>query len=233
MMPDPDSHALTKRFVSHHLPDFKSALQTISIAPGRGSISTSEAFWLYVLLRELRPSTIVDSGSANGWTSFVLASASPQSRIHCFDPFRKPDDLPATAVFHSQDWTQAGDWPSDTIALFDDHVNHSHRLRQARARRVGEVVFHDVYRTLDRSLASLQFHSLFGRASKVRPFDPIWDADPVFTDRSINRQMYRWLTWVTVDLQRGPTSRLRTMRIRHQQRNPAADGRARANWGPA
>ena len=235
MMPCPGTHAAWQSYVSQHLPAFKDILAQIPITPGRGSVAVAEAFWLWRLVSDLRPSAIVESGSANGWSSFLLAAGAPTVPVLCFDPYRKPDALPTNAQHISADWTSRAVWPPRTLVFFDDHCNQRIRLAQARKAGVAHAVFHDVYPVLERSLVSLRFSDLIGLADSIYTFDPLWDTDPIFTDTTCNAQMYRWMSWARVaqpsrmSVRRG----LVELRARRRLRNPFAAPAARRNWTQA
>lgn len=231
--PSPDVAARWDDYLAYHLPGFQDALSSIPLAPGSGSMSTAEAFWMFRLLSELRPSAVVDSGSATGWSAFVAASAVPDAEIHCFDPYCKPTLLPPGAYYVDADWTtHRRRFPMDTVALFDDHVNQRRRVLQARRAGLTHVLFHDVYKDLTKSTVSLTFADLIGLVERSHTFEPLWYADPMFTDTSTNPQMYRWLTWLQLTPHRGfgPRSLARSAAQRYRLRNPAATEQARRNW---
>jgi hypothetical protein len=232
LMPSPDLAARLRDYVSRHLPRFQDALASFPITADAGSVSLAEAFWLHRLAAELRPSMIVDSGSATGWSAFVLASGAPETRVLCFDPYRAPDALPPNAEYLSGDWTVSKSLPANTLALFDDHVNQRLRVGQARRAGLRNAVFHDVYPTLTHSTVSLRFVDLLGIASASHTFDPLWGVDPAFHDASVNPQRYRWLTWVQLRSGRVPVplARMSAMGQRYRRRNPGASERSRANW---
>jgi len=231
--PSPKIATRWSDYVALHLPGFQSALSSIPIPPGPGSISTAEAFWVFCLMSELQPSIVIESGSATGWSAFVIASAAPHADIHCFDPYRRPELLPPNAHHVSADWTTLKRrFPGGTVALFDDHVNQRRRVLQAKRAKITNVLFHDVYRNLSKSNVSLMFADLIGLAEYIHTFDPLWHVDPIFTDTSTNSQMYRWLTWLqlTDNSRFAPRAIIRTTAQRHLPRNPAASKQARKNW---
>ena len=233
-MPSPEQYERTTGFVQMRLPEFLNDSARIPIAPGAGSMSTAEAFWLYWLVRELEPTRIIDSGSANGWGAHLLSLAAPDARIHCFDPYREPDSLHGAATYECTDWTSSRlDWKgADTLALFDDHANQGLRARQAYQRGVRNALFHDVYPTLTKSLVSLRFTNLIGVATSSHTFEPLWHIDEVFRNTTSNPQLFRWLTWVELNEHRpiAPRSALLHLRQRVSLRNPGAAPASRKNW---
>jgi hypothetical protein len=232
LTPSPDVAARWYAYVKHHLPIFRNTLNNIPLVPGPGSISTAEAFWLFRLISELQPSAVVDSGSATGWSAFVIASAAPNAEIYCFDPYRRPELLPPKAHYQDADFTHHRRFPSGTVALFDDHVNQRRRVLQARRAGIRNVLFHDVYRELTKSVVSLLFADLIGLVERAHIFEPLWHVDPIFTDTATNPQMYRWLTWLQLTSS-GWSNRpfiVRSAAQRYRLRNPAANEQARKNW---
>jgi predicted O-methyltransferase YrrM len=232
-MPSPEVARHWRAYVERHLESFTQAMCRLPIPPGPGSMSTAEAFWLFRLVTELRPPVIVDSGSATGWSAFVMAAAAPDAHIHCCDPYRQPVALPYAAEYHNRDWTKTRIvLPSGTFVLFDDHVNQRRRAMQAQKAGITDVVFHDVYQVRTKSTVSVAFVDLVGLAERCHTFDPLWFLDPIFIDTSTNQQMYRWLTWLQLaprpSLRPGP--RLRASAQRRFLRNPAADEQSRLNW---
>lgn len=232
-MPSPTTAMRWRDYVETHIDEFRDVMHGIPLPPGSGSFSTAEAFWLFRLVAELAPKTVVDSGSATGWSAFVIAAAAPRALIHCFDPYSRPTLLPLSAEYHDCDWSAGGlDLPPNTVALFDDHVNQRRRVLQARRAGIRDVVFHDVYRVLTKSTVSLAFSDIIGLAERTHTFDPLWFVDPMFTDTATNAQRYRWLTWVQLTPHRRLDSwrRARFVAQRHLARNPDADERSRLNW---
>lgn len=117
-MPSPDVARRWRAYVERHLGSFAQVIHELPIPPGSGSMSTAEAFWLFRLVTELQPPVIVDSGSATGWSTFVMAAAAPDASIHCCDPYRQPVALPHAAEYHDRDWTKVRtDFPTGTFVL--------------------------------------------------------------------------------------------------------------------
>lgn len=233
LMPSLEVARRWRTYVERHVPSFARAMRGLPIPPGPGSMATAEAFWLFRLVTELRPPVIVDSGSATGWSAFVMATAAPDARIHCCDPYRQPTALPYAAEYHDRDWTKARvDFLAGTFVLFDDHVNQRRRALQAQRAGITDVVFHDVYPVLTKSSVSVVFADLVGLAERCHTFEPLWFVDPMFEDTSTNRQMYRWLTWLKLAPHPGlrPWPRLSAAAQRRLLRNPGATGGSRRNW---
>jgi hypothetical protein len=233
LMPSPPAARRWQAYVQRHLGSFRQALGELSLPPGQGSISTAEAFWLFRLVSELQPAVVIDSGSATGWSAFVMAAAAPGARIHCFDPYRRPEALPPYAKYYATDWTKTRiALAPNTFALFDDHVNQRLRVLQAQRAGLTDAVFHDVYGSSTKSTVSLAFADLLGLLERIYTFEPLWFADPMFMDTTTNPQMYRWLTWVQL-LPRSRfrvTPRLLSAAQRRFVRNPAADKPSQLNW---
>ena len=86
LMPSPNVANRWRTYIERHLKSFAQAIRGLPIAPGPGSMSTAEAFWLYRLVTELQPPVIVDSGSATGWSAFIMAAAALDARSTAATP---------------------------------------------------------------------------------------------------------------------------------------------------
>jgi len=103
-----------------------------------GGSGFNDSLTLYVLARLIDPALIVESGVHRGHATWVLRRACPQAEVHAFDPdlsglvHRDP-----AAHYRARDWAEvpltapAG---RPALAVFDDHVSHARRIREAHAR---------------------------------------------------------------------------------------------------
>lgn len=221
-------------YVTRHCPDFLNLLDRIPIPSGVGTISASEAFWLWRLALETRPAHIVESGTATGWSAWLVGLAAPNSRLTCFDTNRVPDSLPPNATFVKKDWaSRPMRLPPGSLTFFDDHVNHRIRLRQACRAGAEYAVFHDNYEARAESVLSLRFCSMPPQAEFVHTFEPLWHCGEVFRAPAYNADMYRWLTLVKLSAGRQtPAMAWRRRTATWRVRNPLApQATRRRNWG--
>lgn len=167
-----------------------------------GGISVCEAFWLYFLVKAIKPRQIIESGTLFGYSLyFIQAAVDWPCRILSFDVDQSKSWRFPKVEYHECDWTAH---PEDklsrgegTLVFFDDHVDHDDRLEEAFGRNQHHLVFHDNYLTKKHSHYPIRFCDLMDTAFCYT--FPRLCTDPIFLDQKKNAQTYRWLTY----LQRG------------------------------
>ena len=102
---------------------------------------------LFVIARLLDPLLIVESGTWQGHTAWLLARACPKAEIHSFDI--EHDNLlhrePGVA-YHRGDWMASAIAAPDAargLCFFDDHVSHARRIREAHGRGFRRLLLDD------------------------------------------------------------------------------------------
>jgi hypothetical protein len=192
---DPPLKKALDEYARSRLPEFK---QVLSAHPLRtnsiGGISICEAFWLYNFVKDLHPSTIIESGTLYGFSLYFLCRARSASggKVLSFDPFTEPK-LTFGAEYHKDDWVSY-QVPPGAFVFFDDHVDQGRRLMEAKKKGVKHVMFHDNYLNRRHSHTPIRLCDT-SSAQMVYIFDRL-DFDPIFTDTTNNAQTYRWLTYV-------------------------------------
>lgn len=103
-----------------------------------GGSGFNDSLVLYVLARLVEPALIVESGVHKGHATWLFRQAGPHAEIHAFDislaglVHRDP-----ATHYHECDWSQvplAAPPGRPALAVFDDHVSHARRIREAHAR---------------------------------------------------------------------------------------------------
>jgi hypothetical protein len=103
-----------------------------------GGTMHNSSFWVFAIAALMRPPLIVESGTFLGQSSWMMAEASPDSRIITFDIVREGDRIKDKRVEY-----RLGDWSADpeletlpegTLLYFDDHISHRRRLEESVAR---------------------------------------------------------------------------------------------------
>ncbi len=114
-----------------------------------GGTMRNSSTWMFAVAKLLAPSTIVESGTFMGHSSWLMAEAAPSARILTFDVMREDGRLRDKRVeYRLGDWSDASDLgslPADTLCVFDDHISHRLRLEQARERGARVALFDDDY----------------------------------------------------------------------------------------
>jgi len=108
------------------------------LADNDGGTMFNSSFWIFAVAALLRPPLILESGTWKGHSSWLMAEASPTSRIVTFDVTHQPDRLSDPRVdYRLGDWSAEGEFARlapDTLLYFDDHISHRRRIEEAAAR---------------------------------------------------------------------------------------------------
>ncbi|MBT6136238.1 MAG: hypothetical protein HOH65_02085 [Rhodospirillaceae bacterium] len=113
-----------------------------------GGMMRYNAFWLFALVRMLRPSLIIESGTWKGLSSWLMAEAGSGSgaRLVSFDIAEHPERIENDRVeYRLGDWSEDPefrDLPPDALVVLDDHIPHLRRLGEVHARG-GRLAFVD------------------------------------------------------------------------------------------
>lgn len=112
-----------------------------------GGIKFADSFWLFVLVRLIAPTFIVESGTHKGHSSWLLRQACPGATLTCFDvSFRNLVWRDDEATYHEHDWMESGMAAPEgepSLIYFDDHISHAQRIREAHARGFRTLLFDD------------------------------------------------------------------------------------------
>ncbi len=194
---DPELGSSLRAFVADKLAEFKAVVKRHD-GSALGGISNAEVFWLYFLIKAIRPTQIIESGTFHGYSLyFIVEAVDWPCRIISFDLDLQHTPRYNGVEYCEHDWMeytdglQAGD---GTLVFFDDHIDHDRRLAEAVVQGQQHIVFHDNYLRTDQSHRSVRFCDLRD-AWFCYTFPAIY-SDPVFTDTEKNAQTYRWLTYM-------------------------------------
>lgn len=121
------------------LEDFFSVYCERPIADNRGGSGLNDSLWLYLVVRTISPSLIVESGTWRGHSAWLFRRACPNAEIHSFDlevPAGGRHEEPDVS-YRLQDWTESNlslAPGARGLIFFDDHVSHARRLWEAAER---------------------------------------------------------------------------------------------------
>lgn len=156
-----------------------------------GGSGFNDALWLFVAARAIAPSQIVESGTHRGFSAWVLRQACPQAPLSTFDVDTSKVEWSDPNVTVTQgDWSThvaADPANAETLAFFDDHINHARRVAEAHARGFRWLLVDDNFR-------ATQVYATGGPPlpSLAMLFDPeLNDGDEVAWTR--NGKDYRWI----------------------------------------
>ena len=184
-------------FIFKNIKEFKTVLDGYK-GTHLGGLSIAEAFWLYFLLKDIKPKQIIESGTFYGFSLYFIkeAAKSFSTKIISFDIDQTKSQKYPEVEYYSHDWMDKKDLVEgeSTFVFFDDHMDQDKRLQQAFLRNQEHILFHDNYLSLTHSHKPIRFCDMQD-AIFCYTFLPLYN-DSIFVDKSKNNQTYRWLTYV-------------------------------------
>lgn len=109
----------------------------------KGSTGNGLNLWLFLLVRQLQPSLIVESGVWIGRSLYSLKMAMPEAEIHAFDiSFNRLLFAEPSIKYYENDWSKVQlKTPNIGFVYFDDHINNGRRIREAYEKGFRHLVF--------------------------------------------------------------------------------------------
>lgn len=116
------------------------------IRDNTGGLSLNGSLWLHLFLKASAPRFILESGTWQGHSAWLMAETLPDAEIVTFDIehenllVRHP-----RVTYRRGDWTTAGInlATEHSLAFFDDHINHAQRVREAAEAGFAQALFDD------------------------------------------------------------------------------------------
>ncbi|MCW5732033.1 MAG: hypothetical protein KIT20_14825 [Alphaproteobacteria bacterium] len=125
--------------------DFAELHERRPVRDNSGGMGFNGSLWLYLFARALRPELIVESGTWQGHSAWLMAEAAPEAELITFDI--EHDNL---LTRHPRVDYRLGDWAGHQVVararsmvFFDDHISHTRRLREAAKRGFRHCLFDD------------------------------------------------------------------------------------------
>ncbi|WP_119165650.1 O-methyltransferase [Algihabitans albus] len=127
--------------------DFQSLYDERPLTSNKGGMQFNDSLCFYLVARALAPRFVLESGSFQGHSAWLLRQALPEAEILSCDIDHSQLRHRAEGVmFHEGDWIGAElptiD-PARSLAWFDDHTDHCRRLAEAQARGFRHVLLDD------------------------------------------------------------------------------------------
>ncbi|MFC3227281.1 hypothetical protein ACFOGJ_08580 [Marinibaculum pumilum] len=110
------------------------------IRDNKGGAGFNSSLCLWLTARLAQPRAVIESGTFQGHSAWLLRQALPDAEIVTYDTvpenlqLRLPDIDYRHGDWSADDAAPPSAAPADTLLFFDDHVSHARRLREAVAR---------------------------------------------------------------------------------------------------
>ena len=138
-----------------YLDDFMDEIYEPFYSENTGGMKTPDMFTLYVMLREIKPDVVIESGVWKGQsTKLIRKTLGEDCEIICLDPrpiFGWQDDNDNTTYYTDSKFKDFGNLDlkdyedMKTLAFFDDHMNNLKRLKDSYTKKVNYMIFNDNY----------------------------------------------------------------------------------------
>ena len=130
------------------LNDFTSLYKTRPIKNNKGGMKFTHMFYFYLILKNLRPELVIESGVYKGQSTWLIERTLPNSKIISIDiDLNKREYISKKVEYRSLDfkYNEFKNLPNNTLVFFDDHVNHVERIKQSNFFGIKNIVLEDNY----------------------------------------------------------------------------------------
>lgn len=119
------------------------------ISNNENGIKIEHAFYLFLVIKKLKPKFIIESGVFAGQSTWLMEKFCPQAKFFCFDLNLKNLKYKSKkAKYFEYDLTKFN-WSNlqknKTLIFFDDHVSFYERLEFSKKNKFKNIVFDDNY----------------------------------------------------------------------------------------
>ena len=141
------------------LNDFVSLYEKRPIKYNKGGMLFTHMFYFYLLLKNLKPELIIESGVFKGQSTWLIENTLPNSDIISIDiDLKKREYISKKAEYRTIDFkfNEFKNVPANTLVFFDDHVNHVDRIKQSNFFGIKNIVLEDNYPSYDGDFQTLK-----------------------------------------------------------------------------
>jgi|TARA_B100000767_G_scaffold25764_1_gene22621 hypothetical protein len=113
-----------------------------------GGMKFAHAFAFYFILKKTKPELVIESGVFKGQSTWLIEKTLPSAQLICLDiDLTKRVYISKKAHYSKIDFRfhDFSKIPENTLVLFDDHVNHIERIREANFFKIKNIVLEDNY----------------------------------------------------------------------------------------
>ncbi len=143
------SEFLNKKKNFKNFQDFYKIYKKRPIKNNKNGIKIEHAFYLYLVIKKLKPTIIIESGVFAGQSTWLIEKFSENSRIYCFDinlsnlKYKSKKAKYFEKDLSEYNWSKIN--KNKTLIFFDDHVNFYERLIFSKKNKFKHLVFDDNY----------------------------------------------------------------------------------------
>ena len=130
------------------LNDFSSLYKTRPIKNNKGGMLFTHMFYFYLILKNLKPELVIESGVYKGQSTWLIENTLPNSKIISIDiDLNQREYISKKAEYRSLDFkfNEFKDISNNTLVFFDDHVNHIERIKQSNFFGIKNIILEDNY----------------------------------------------------------------------------------------
>ncbi|RZD41515.1 MAG: hypothetical protein CXT73_04830, partial [Methanobacteriota archaeon] len=137
-----------------YLDEFVDDIYDAFLSENDGGMKSPDMFTMYVMLKELQPEVVIESGVWKGQgTKIIREAVGEDCKIICLEPrtlYGWQDDG-NTEYYLGEDFVDfeklnLSEYKSEkSVAIFDDHINAEKRLFQCKLKYINYVIFNDNY----------------------------------------------------------------------------------------
>lgn len=118
------------------------------IKDNKGGMRFDHAFALYFILKKINPEVIIESGIFKGQSTWLIEQTLPTTKLICLDiDLSKRVYISKKAIYSDLDFKyhDFSKLPENVLVIFDDHVNHIERIREANFFKIKNIILEDNY----------------------------------------------------------------------------------------
>ena len=135
--------------IKNEIKKFIELYKSRPIKNNKGGMLFPHMFALYFILKKIKPELIIESGIYKGQSTWLIEKTLPKSNIISIDTNLKSRIYISKKAHYSDidfKFQNFSNIPKNTLVFFDDHVNHSERIKEALYFNIKNIVLEDNYK---------------------------------------------------------------------------------------
>jgi hypothetical protein len=135
-----------------YMKEFLKLYENRPIRNNQGGMKSQHCFWVWYLLKLLKPTCIIESGLWRGQSTWLIENTCPTAKLFCIDvnldiqEYKSKKAVYTKIDFLKHNWKEIiGSECNSTLAFIDDHQNNYERLIHGYNCGLGYMIFEDNY----------------------------------------------------------------------------------------